>query len=274
MPLSGASKKEKILIIVGDAAAADHLSQALTAEGYSVAVASSAVEGTKGIFDILPHLILLDVVLPDGDGYDVLAKKQAEPLLAKIPVFLMSTQGVPINMRKVPQGSVAQFIMTYQSDPSDMVSRANTQFGYTTAAEASANAAAAGSATPKKRLLWVEDDKLIGNILEKKFISSGFDLTHCRNGEDAIKAMDEATSSGNVPDAVILDLLLPGMNGFDILQKMRMNDKLKKVPAMILSNLSKPSDLEKAKMLGAEKYLVKAAASLDQIVKEVWEMCK
>jgi CheY-like chemotaxis protein len=67
---------------------------------------------------------------------------------------------------------------------------------------------------------------------------------------------------------------MPGMSGFDILQKVKADPRLKTVPSMILSNLNKQSDIERAKVLGAQKFLVKAAASLDQIVQEVRDLCK
>ena len=124
--------------------------------------------------------------------------------------------------------------------------------------------------TPKgPTILWVEDDKFITSILTKKFVSAGFNLIHAKNGEEALEFLKTV-----VPDALVLDLLMPGMNGFDLLQKVRMDERLRKVPAMILSNLSKPSDIEKAKMLGAEKFIVKAAVSLDQIIVEVRGICK
>ena len=66
---------------------------------------------------------------------------------------------------------------------------------------------------------------------------------------------------------------MPGMSGFDILQKIKADPRLKDVPTMILSNLNKQTDIERAKILGAKKFLVKAAASLDQIVGEVKDLC-
>jgi CheY-like chemotaxis protein len=63
------------------------------------------------------------------------------------------------------------------------------------------------------------------------------------------------------------------MSGLEILQKIRDDHRLDKVPVMILSNLSKPSDIEKAKILDAKKFLVKASTSLDQIVANINEMC-
>jgi len=253
-------KKEKILIIEGDGDFGESISEALKKEGYNTFLVKNGAEAMKSIVDTLPHLILLDVVLTGADGYDILEKKQAEPLLAKIPVFLLSTQGVPINMRRVPTGSVADFLMALHMSPAEVIEKVNRHFGH----EATMGAADASADANKKKILWVEDDKLIGTILAKKLISSGFDLFHAKNGEEALEAL-----KSSIPDAVVVDLMLPGMTGFDILQKMQMDPQLKKIPTMVLSNLSKPSDIEKAKMLGAKKFLVKAATSLDQIVEEI-----
>ncbi len=76
------------------------------------------------------------------------------------------------------------------------------------------------------------------------------------------------------PDVIVLDPLIPGMSGFDVLQKIKSVDSLKNVPVMILSNLNKQSDIDRAKLLGAQKFLVKAAASLDQIVLEIKNISK
>ena len=75
-------------------------------------------------------------------------------------------------------------------------------------------------------------------------------------------------------DIFILDIMLPEMSGFDILQKIKMNENLRGVPVIILSNLSKQGDIERAKMLGANKYIVKAAASLDEIIHEIGLLIK
>lgn len=255
-------KKEKILIIEGDGDFGESVSAVLKKDGYTTFLVKNGTDAMKMIVDILPHLILLDVVLPGTDGYEILEKKQAEPLLTKIPVFLLSTQGVPINMRRVPQNSVADYLMALHVSPQEVLDKVNRYFNHeTSVAPVSAPATAEG---PKKKLLWVEDDKLIGTILAKKLVSSGFDLFHAKNGEEALEAL-----KSSIPDMVVVDLMLPGMSGFDILQKMQMDPQTKKIPSMVLSNLSKPSDIEKAKMLGAKKFLVKAATSLDQIVDEI-----
>ena len=265
---SPAAKKEKILIIENDAPFGNRLADALRAEGYSAMLERNGTDGLKSIFDQLPHLVILDVTLPGIDGYEVLKKKQEEPMLAKIPVFLLSMQGVPVNMRQVPAGSVSEFLLAFHADPAEVVRKVDKCFGHESAEAAAASAAAIALENAKK-VLWVEDDKLIGSVLGKKLTSCGFYLFLAKNGQEALDHLKDS-----VPDGIVLDLLLPGMSGFDILQNIKKNDVLAGIPVMILSNLSKQSDIERAKVLGAQKFIVKAAVSLDQIVAEVKDLCK
>lgn len=115
-----------------------------------------------------------------------------------------------------------------------------------------------------KKVLWVEDDTLLSTILTKKFETTGFKLLKAVNGEEAFRFLSTET-----PNVIVLDILLPEMSGFDILQKIKMDERLKNIPVIILSNMSKQSDLDKAKVLGADKFIVKAAVSLDEIIKEI-----
>jgi len=252
---------EKILIIEGNTSFGKQLSDSLTKEGYAVTFVSDGTKAVDTIVNLLPHLIILDVVVPGMDGYEILQKKHAEPLLSKIPVFLISTQSTPINMRRVPENSVAEFVLSFHSNPSDIVEKINNRFNHPSRKIAEVK-------TTGKKVLWVEDDKLIGTILEKKMLSSGLEVLHATNGDEALRTLESV-----VPSCIILDLLLPGMGGFDILRKIRTHPEWNDIPVMILSNLNKPGDIEKAKMLGAKKYLVKAATSLDQIVEEVADLC-
>ncbi len=123
--------------------------------------------------------------------------------------------------------------------------------------------------TIKHKILWVEDDSLLGKILSKEIINSGFDLTLAKNSGEALDAIKQ-----NIPDVIMVDLLLPGgMDGFGILEQVQSDASLKDVPKVVLSNLSKPSDIEKAKSLGANKFLIKADTSLDQIITELRNQC-
>ena len=120
---SAESKKGKILIITSAGALGEEIVRALDTEGFGSVLVRNGTEGLKAIYDVLPHLIILDTVLPEGDSYDIVSKKQSEPMLAKIPVFMMSSQGLPMNMRLVPNGSVESFIISSHSSPKEIARR-------------------------------------------------------------------------------------------------------------------------------------------------------
>lgn len=113
-------------------------------------------------------------------------------------------------------------------------------------------------------IIWVEDDKFLSSILMKKFGVSGHNISLAKNSEETFDLLKKTK-----PDIFVLDISLPGESGFDILQKIRMGQDMKNTPVIVLSNTSKQSDIDKAKLLGAQKFLVKAAVSLDEIIKEV-----
>ena len=114
-----------------------------------------------------------------------------------------------------------------------------------------------------KKILVVEDDKLLSDLLLRK-LGSTFDLLHANTGEEALKILSEKK-----PALVLLDILLPGMDGFEVLKKIKQSPTLKEIPVVILSNLGQESDIKKGKELGAERFLVKVTLTLDDIVKEV-----
>jgi CheY-like chemotaxis protein len=174
-------------------------------------------------------------------------------------------------MRRVPTGNpTIEFIVSLQPEPAEIAKRVNRALGHFVfgpdgdSAEGGKKQPVGHANITKKTILWVEDDKLIASILGKRLISSELNLIHANDGKEAFSQLKTI-----VPDIIVLDLLLPGMDGFEILQKIKMDERLKKIPVMILSNLSKPGDLEKAKLLGAAKFIVKAASSLDNIIDEV-----
>ncbi|MEI8327743.1 MAG: response regulator [Candidatus Taylorbacteria bacterium] len=273
---STAVKKEKILVVEGNPTFGQQIVDLLNKHGYEATLTDDAAQALKMVYDILPRLILLNVVLSKSDSYEMLEKKSAEPLLKKIPVFLMSTQGMPISVNRIPHGSMTEFVMLYKENADEVVQKIDKylecapSIGQNGEVTDAVPATCASKPSTGKSVLWVEDDKLIGTILSKKIISSGFNLIHVTNGDDAAKALSDTSVKLNL---IILDLMLPGMTGFDILQKIDMDPVLKLIPVMILTNLDKQSDIVKAKKLGAKQYLVKASASLDQIVAEITRLC-
>lgn len=116
----------------------------------------------------------------------------------------------------------------------------------------------------KPTLLIVEDDVVLASAMRDKFLKEGFSVKVTTDGDRAIKYLEE-----KIPQVVVLDILMPKKNGFDILSLMKSNPIWKKIPVLIASNLDSNQDIEKGYSLGAGDYIVKSNLSLNDLVKKV-----
>jgi CheY-like chemotaxis protein len=121
--------------------------------------------------------------------------------------------------------------------------------------------------TTLKKVLAVEDDLFLKELLAGKLSDDEFNVFYASNGEEALNiAMTEH------PDVILLDILLPGMSGYEVLEKLKADETTRSIPVIILSNFGQPEDIQKGKALGAADFLVKANNSLDAIVSRVREI--
>lgn len=104
-----------------------------------------------------------------------------------------------------------------------------------------------------KKILIVEDYRFLREAIGKKLREDGFDVSEAVDGEEGLKKTKEEK-----PDLVLLDLILPGIGGFDVLAKIKEDATLNKVKVIVLSNLGQKEEIEKGMSLGANDYLVKA----------------
>ncbi len=114
------------------------------------------------------------------------------------------------------------------------------------------------------KILIVEDDKFLRELITKKLTSEGFEILGAFDGESGLKLLQEQKA-----DLVLLDLILPGIDGFEVLAKIKADPQLALIPVIILSNLGQREDVEKGLKLGAVDYLVKAHFTPNEIVDKV-----
>ena len=115
-----------------------------------------------------------------------------------------------------------------------------------------------------KKILIIEDDNFLRLALEKRLKNEGFEIISALNGEEGFqKILTE------LPDLIILDIILPKKTGFILLEEIIKDPNLKTVPIVIVSQLGQPEDIEKGLKLGAIEYLVKAKVSLDDLVNKI-----
>jgi two-component system phosphate regulon response regulator PhoB/two-component system alkaline phosphatase synthesis response regulator PhoP len=119
-------------------------------------------------------------------------------------------------------------------------------------------------ANTKSKILIVEDDEFLRSLTAKRLTKEGFEVGAAVDGETAVPTATEFK-----PDLILLDLLLPGVNGFEVLQQLQTNEALKKVPVIVFSNLGQKQDIEKATSLGAVDFLIKANFTLDDLILKI-----
>jgi DNA-binding response OmpR family regulator len=117
----------------------------------------------------------------------------------------------------------------------------------------------------KKRVLIVEDESFLKELLGMKFEKEGCELLYATTGEEALEVIAEKE-----PDVVLLDLVLPGIDGFEVLR--RLSQQSQRIPVVVLSNLGQESDVQKGKKLGAIEFLIKANFSPGEVVAKVREI--
>ena len=113
------------------------------------------------------------------------------------------------------------------------------------------------------KIVIVEDDKFLGGLVSKKLIDEGCNVHHVESGELA-----QAVVETDMPNLIFLDLLLPGMSGFDVLANLKKTEKTKDIPVILLSNLGERDDIKRGLDLGAVSFLIKASMTVDSIVGE------
>ena len=118
----------------------------------------------------------------------------------------------------------------------------------------------------KTKVLIVEDDTFLRKILATKFGMEGFDVRSASDGEEAL-----AMLRADKPGLLLTDLIIPKMNGFELLAEVRADPKLKDLPSIVLSNLGQKEDIQRALDLGALSFITKADNSINNIVSMVKE---
>lgn len=116
----------------------------------------------------------------------------------------------------------------------------------------------------KPKILLVEDDEGLAQVYKTRLEAENFEVAHCSNGEEAL-----TQAMAFKPDLILLDVMMPKISGFDVLDILRNTPETAKVKIIILTALSQPADQEKAKQLGVDDYLVKSQAVISDVVDRI-----
>jgi DNA-binding response OmpR family regulator len=117
--------------------------------------------------------------------------------------------------------------------------------------------------TPKKIMI-IEDDRFLSSLMKARLEKEGFSVLQAFDGEEAMQVLKT-----DLPALIILDLIMPKVTGFEVLQMISITPQLDKVPVVIVSNLAQDSDIEKARQLGAREYFIKVKISIDDLIGKI-----
>ncbi len=117
----------------------------------------------------------------------------------------------------------------------------------------------------KKTIMIAEDDAFIGDIYEVKLKDAGYNVILASNGRDAIEKLED----GAKPDILLLDIVMPYMDGFDVLEALGNKKEWKEIPVVLLTNLSQKEDVERGMALGAKDFLIKSHFTPSEVLAKV-----
>lgn len=249
--------KSRILIIEDDPVLGSVITEKLNASGYDANLVTDGAVGIETVRKMRPDIVLLDILLPTKNGYEIMEEISRDDAIKDIPVVIISNSGQPVEIERMIKLGAKDYLIKAQFTPEEVLTKVRAQLPHENDTSALAG----------KKVLVVEDDMFLSAVLLKKLNNEKCVVAHAMTGEEAlVKSIDEK------PDIILLDLVLPGANGLDILKTVKENPVTKAIPVVILSNLSQQEDIDRAKELGAEKFLVKAMSTPDDIVTLVAEI--
>jgi GAF domain-containing protein/CheY-like chemotaxis protein len=206
-----AEKPEEPLILVvdDDATARELVERHLQRAGFAVATARGGQEGLRLIRELRPTAVTLDIVMPDLDGWTVLAAMKGDPALASIPVVLMSI----VDQKNRGYSLGAADYLVKPVDRAKLVETVVSVCGST-----------AG------RVLLVDDDEMDRRSVREALEPIGWTVTEAENGQAAVEAL-----LGAQPDVIILDLMMPKMDGFEFLNELRGRTEWRDIPVVVIT---------------------------------------
>ena len=255
-------KKKKIILIVEDESFLSEMYQTKFENlGYEVAVAQNGEDGLKKMRKEKPDLVLLDIIMPVIDGYTVLKMIRSDPGLKRTLVVVFSNLGQEEEITKGLQLGAEDYLVKSSLTPTELVKKVATVLAKGESDKA--------DHLKKIKVLIIEDTKDIIDIYTKRFDTEGFDYKVAENGAWGLKL-----AQAEPWDVIILDLMMPAMNGFESLDTLRATPKLKETPVIVLSNSIEPDEMQTVKAHGATDVFMKARVTPMQICTRIRELTK
>ncbi len=251
--------RKQILIIDDDPIVTRELSVLLKEEDYQLCFAFNGLEGLKHIKDEVPDLVLLDLKMPDMDGFSLVKEMQKEERTRDIPVVILSAMDLSREEKDRLTGNVRQVILKGQIDKAMFLEAVNRAlYGEKLPKGTRAKAQVAGEESQidvppgPARILIVEDNKDNLFLLKQALRHTDYELYTAENGAEALEIARKVR-----PDLILMDMLMPVMDGYEATRKIRGIKELAGVPIIALTARAMRGDREKTLAAGCNDYISK-----------------
>jgi len=235
-------KTEYLILVVEDDISTSYALKALLMEkNYNVMIAENGREAINKAREFHPDLITMDLKLPDIYGIQIIEILKHDPETQNIPILILS---VVEEDEKMYQAG-ASFYLKKPLDPNKFIEAVNLLIKPT-------------STLRKKAILVIDDDPNVRTICKESLNYLGFEVLEASNAEETFLLLKRKT-----PDLILLDIMLPEVDGFEIAEKLKANVHTSRIPIVFLTAKDQPRDRIKALKLGIEDYIIKPFDSLE-----------
>jgi CheY-like chemotaxis protein len=235
-PAAALGRQGLVLVIDDDLTARDLMTTYLVEQGFAVETAASGVEGLKRARELRPAAITLDIVMPDIDGWTVIAALKGDPELADIPVVIATIvedarRGIALGAagyltKPIARDKLVDILAAYR-----VGGRPNT-------------------------VLVVEDDAEQRQVIRESLDARGWTVKEAANGRLALDALADG-----VPDIILLDLMMPEMDGFQVVAALQANPAWRDIPVVVVTALELDAEAHRRLNRGVEEIVSKNAST-------------
>ncbi|MDP3962694.1 MAG: response regulator [bacterium] len=262
------NKTKKILIVEDEQILGEIIRDKLSSEGYQIFLARDGEEGIAKMKELKPDLVFLDIIMPKKNGLEVLEDAQKDDTLKNIPVVVISNSGQRSEIERAVGLGVRDYIIKAQFSPDDILEKVRKYLNQ----EYKETISKPGKIEPSLKnikILLAEDDEFLLSLLAQRIEKEGYRILSATNGKQVLKIFEE-----NTPDLVLLDIVMPEMNGIEVLKNIRSQEKYKDTIIIIFSNLGQEHEVEEAKKAGADDFLVKVNFTIKEVVEKICNLLK
>ncbi len=258
--------EKKILLLLSEQNIATTLVTKLGEVGYGTLAVHDAESAAAEFDRYHPDLLILDVGATKYDGFQMIDSLRASSQFwqKELPIIIASNNGDLMEISKALHLGVKDYFVKSSFTPDQIIAKIAKQIGPAHEPNMQQAMTPAERSDQKIRVLMVEDDKFLRDLAAQKMLKENLDVMTAMDGEQGLSLAEK-----NIPNIILLDILLPGIDGYEVLRRIRLNPALANTHVAMLSNFGQREDVERALKGGADNFLVKANFTLDEVVEEV-----